>query len=219
VKKHQPYSKRADLPAAEIVTQYQAGDSLAKIARSYGTSANTVKRLLEQHGVQRRPAHAAFATTPRRGRQGVAESLPAEQIISRYRGGESLADLAAAYKVSVNTIRRVMDARGEERRSSAPKEGVSRAVSPKTEAEIVRRNHAGQSMHDIATALGISKTAVSNALERQAATPSTAPGFPRRDLPMDEIAKRRAAGESAQDLADEYGVSKATIHRRLKAMP
>ena len=218
MKKHKPYTKRADLPADEIVTRYQAGESLAKIARSYGTSDNTVKRILEQRGVQRRQAHEAFTKAPGRGPQGLAESLPAEQIISRYREGASLADLAKAYKVSVGTIRRVMDARGEERRSPAPTKGSSRATSHATEAEIVLRSKQGQSLRDIAAALGISKNTVRNALDRQATVPSNKPGFPRHDLPVEEIARRRAAGESAKELADEYGVSETTINRRLRTM-
>jgi DNA-binding CsgD family transcriptional regulator len=218
MKKHKPYSKRADLPANEIVSRYRAGESLAKIARAYGTSDNTVKRLLDQNGVQRRPAHEVFAKIPGKGPRGLAESLPAEQIISRYREGASLAELAKAYKVSVGTIRRVMDARGEERRSSAPRAGASRATSPETEAEIVRRSKQGQGLRVIADQLGISKNAVRKALDRQDSTPSNAPGFPRHDLPMEEIAKRRAAGKSARQLADEYGVSTSTINRRLKDM-
>ncbi len=212
MKKRQPYSKKDALPADEIVTRYRAGESLAQIARTYGSSANTVKRILEQQGVQRRPAHHAVTSAPGRGPRGLAESLPAEEIITQYREGAALLDLAEQYGVSVGTIRRVMDTRGEERRSPEPETGVARAISAETEAEIIRRSRRGESLRGIANALGISRGAVSKAFERNQVQASSH----RLDLPMGEIARRRAAGEPVQALATEYGVSRATLHRRLK---
>lgn len=210
MKKRQPYNKRDALPVNKVVAQYLAGDSLAKVAHTHGTSAGTVRRLLEQQGVPRRPAHEVFTKVPRKGIRGLAQSLPAEQIISKYRKGASLDDLAKEYKVSMGTIRRVMQAQGEERRSSAPEAGTSRAISPETGAEILRRYKQGLSLRAVANQFGISKDTVRRALAWQ--------GFTRPDLPMEEIAKRRAAEEPARQLADEYGVSTSTINRRLRNM-
>lgn len=312
--KRQSYSKRSDLPANEIVTRYQAGESLKQIAAAYGTSDNTVRRLLEDQGVQRRPgrvtakrtdpeseardgeivelygegvstvtlskryglatsavrsillrngvtlrsrseaAHSSQPSLPQipdsalpseritaeyesgasvaslaktygvsdvtilglLRRHGVElrtkQSLPAEEVIAQYREGASLADLAQTHGVSVTTIRRVMGASGEERRSPRP----ARVVSPEMAAEITRRNGDGESLRSIAASLGISRTAVKGALDRQAAEPSGPRRHARPDLPTDEIVKRRAAGESAHELAAEYGVTVSTINRRLQ---
>ncbi|WP_333758018.1 helix-turn-helix domain-containing protein [Streptomyces sp. ISBFB 2968] len=217
VKTKQPNTKRANLPVDEIVTRYRAGDSLVKIADAYGSSATTIRRVLDQQGQERRPAHWKLPEiTARPGRIGLADSLPKEQIISKYRDGMSLADLAAEYSVSVSTIRNVMDARGEARRSAQPQAGISRVLSADTENAVIRRNQAGESLQSIADSLGISRTAVRNTLARHSVQPSGPSRDKRPDLPMDEIVKRREAGESAKELADEYGVSPATINRRLQ---
>lgn len=215
-KKRSGYSSLTNLPADQVISRYEAGESMQQIAELYDTSANTIRRLLDQHGVERRRAHHKFDPEHWRGTR-VSASLPAEKVISEYRQGATLTELAKAYGVSVNSILRVMDARGEKRRASRPKAGVSRILSAKTEAEILRRNQAGESLRSIAASLGISRGAVTGALQRQSAQPSGPPRGPRPDLSVDEIARRHAAGESVQALADEYGVSQVTIRRRLKA--
>jgi transposase len=158
----QGYSKMALLPADEVVARYRAGDSLAKLAAAYDTSANTIKRLLEKHGEQRRPAHHGLTQTPLhlRGDRGVVESLPASKIISEYRDGASLAKLAQSYEVSINAIRRLMDAHGEPRRSSEAHKSLPRVLDGEKEAEIIRRHLNGESLRVIAAAVGLSKNTV-----------------------------------------------------------
>lgn len=158
------YSNRASLPADRIISLYQAGQSLKEIAAAYDTSDNTVRRLLDDHGVERRPSHHKFVPRVRGPR---LDDLPAaEKIISEYRAGATLATLAERYGVSVNAILRLMDARGEERRSSQPKKGASRILDDATEAEIVRRRQHGESLRAIAATFGISRGTVSNAIRR-----------------------------------------------------
>jgi DNA invertase Pin-like site-specific DNA recombinase len=166
-KKQRGYSKMSQLPADEVVSRYQTGDSLAKLADAYGTSPNTIKRLLEQHHVERRPAHQKFSeVSPHQRRQGVVESLPASKVISEYRDGASLAALAASYGVSVNSIRRLMDAHGEERRSSEAHKDKPRVLDQEAEAEIVRRHLLGESIRTIATDVHLSKTTVWKVVQR-----------------------------------------------------
>lgn len=86
--------------------------------------------------------------------------LPVEEIAEAYRNKASLALLARTYRVSTQTIRRRLDEAGIELRSKEP--------------------------------------------------------TPRTDLPLDEIALRRAAGCSIAFLAGEYGCSETTLKRRLR---
>lgn len=197
-----PRSPDSALPSEKVIAEYESGTSVSTLAMAYGVSDVTVLGLLRRHGVKLR----------------TSQNLPAEEVITRYRQGDSLAILAQHYGVSVKTIQRLMKAHGVERRSSAPQAGVPRVVSAETEAKIVQRNRAGESLRSIATSLGISRSAVKSVLDRRCVAPSGPKRGPRPDLPMEEIAKRRASGDTAEQLAADFGVSAATIRRRLQGM-
>ena len=197
-----PHVHDSDLPSEKIILEYTSGTSAATLAEAYDVTSATILWILRRHGVEVR----------------TRQHLPAEEVIDRYQQGDNLSTLAHRYGVSTGMIHRFLEAHGVERRSSAPQAGVPRVVSPETEAEILRRNREGESLRSIATSLGVSRAAVRNVLDRQSVQPSGPKRGPRPDLPMAEIARRHSSGETAKELAAAYGVSAATIRRRLQGM-
>ena len=85
--------KRIDLPVEEIISYYESGMTLTKIAEKYGVSYKTILARLRENGVKIRP--------PRSMRR---IDLPMEEIISEYQSGSSALKLAEKYGVSINTI-------------------------------------------------------------------------------------------------------------------
>ncbi|MFD8839753.1 helix-turn-helix domain-containing protein [Streptomyces griseofuscus] len=162
-------SKRDLLPAEEVVTRYQAGESLAALAESYGTSTGTVRNLLKEQDVPLRSRAWKFGKDGTGGyRGGVMDSLPVSEIISEYRDGATLAKLAKDHEVSVTTIVTLLDSRGEPRRSSrqVPWKGRSRVLTTEQEAEVVRRYQEGQAQRKIARDFKVSYGAVLGVLRR-----------------------------------------------------
>lgn len=214
-KKRRGNSNRASLPAKRIISCYEAGESLKSIAEVYETSAATIRRLLEEYGVERRPAHHKFV--PGQGIRPASKMTPAEKIISEYREGASLRALAKRYGISTRAVVRLMESRGEERRSSGEaQKGVSKVLDKATEDRIISRNQRGESLGAIAASLGISRGAAILVLKRRSVEATSVPRGPKSSLPMPEISARHAAGESPRSLAAEFGVHPATIRRRLR---
>jgi hypothetical protein len=49
---------------AEVVARYKAGLSAPRLAEMFGTTDMTVRRVLDRHGVARRPRQARLGVTP-----------------------------------------------------------------------------------------------------------------------------------------------------------
>jgi hypothetical protein len=71
---------RADLPIAQIIDRYRAGESTYAIGRSLGVSAQVVRERLIEVGVQRRPAGAHRRPLPR------ADECPAAPVCGGVKG-------------------------------------------------------------------------------------------------------------------------------------
>jgi uncharacterized protein (DUF433 family) len=85
--------KRIDLPVEEIISYYESGMTLTKIADKYGVSYKTIIARLRENGVKIRPSRSMKRI-----------ELPVEEIISEYESGSSALKLADKYGVSINTI-------------------------------------------------------------------------------------------------------------------
>lgn len=169
-------SRAVDLPAEQIVREYREGSSLAKIAAAHGTSDSTVGKLLDSLGVERRPRSWKLGTYDRSTRSDT-DSLPAEQIISEYKGGATLAKLAEAYEVSNTAIVNLLKAHGVERRSSRDVtwKGRSRVLTEEQEKQIITLYREGTSQRKLAHDFGVSRPVIAGVLQRHGMSPAKAP--------------------------------------------
>ena len=81
--------KRIDLPIEEIISEYQSGLSINKLADKYGVNFNTIWRRIKENGVKIRSNKI---------------NLPVEEIISEYQAGMNIYLLADKYGVGKDVI-------------------------------------------------------------------------------------------------------------------
>jgi transposase-like protein len=86
----------------DLIRLYRRAGSVASVAAELGVAYETARRWLREAGVALQP----------RGRPSPgAGTAPVDQIIERYRNGESVATIASTMDVSPNTVRnRLIDA-------------------------------------------------------------------------------------------------------------
>jgi hypothetical protein len=210
-----------DHPTDELVRRYRAGESCPAIGAATGLNRTTVQRRLKSAGVALRPAG-----WPRgRRRRDVEDS----DLIARYRGGETLAVIAAATGLNRAAVHYRLKRAGVELRRGGKARGYGRLDLPV--AAIIERYRAGESTCAIGRSLGVSAQAIRERLI-EAGVERRPPGTHRR--PASRVkerpaavsrwgAKRRSIGEflmrpeaegmTQQEIADACGVISPTSPR------
>jgi DNA-binding CsgD family transcriptional regulator len=142
--------------------------------------------------------------------------LSIDEMIRRYRAGETLAMLAAATGLRLTAIYRRLKGAGVKLRP--PGRRPSTGGLGATDADLVARYRAGETCKLIAAATGLSESVVRRRLRRagvemrQGGVPE---GFGRHDLPVAQIVERYRAGESTYAIGRALGVSNWTVRQRL----
>jgi len=83
----------------DMVSRYQAGESLVSLKRDYGHDVATIKGVLRSNGVELR------TKWNRNARSKAVYSIDLPELTSRYEAGETLEALAAHFRVSSSTVR------------------------------------------------------------------------------------------------------------------
>ena len=182
---------------AVLAVDYAAGQSLRRCGSWWGISAAEAARLLRGAGVGLRVALSC--------RAGSEPGVVAEA----YRGGLTLAQCAARFQVSIQTVVRRLDEAGVPRRSC----GRPRSEPAAATAEMAAAYLAGHTLAWCGAAWGISAAAAGRRLDeagiprrprtRQpaapAATPAPCPAARRRESLRRRVPEvpRRAAGRGA----------------------
>ncbi|MFD9443438.1 helix-turn-helix domain-containing protein [Streptomyces sp. NPDC060001] len=203
------------LPADEVIALYRQGSNLRDLADRYGCAPNTIKRILERHGVPRRGS-------PRRP----TVQLPEEDVVAAYRQGGTIAGIAAQYAVHGSAVRTLLVRSGVElrpvgrRRGSTGKSTKSKKSSlPKR--EVIASYKRGSTLKVLAERYGVSPSTICVLLEgegverRKSGDWESVPP-PRVQLPVGDILQAYAAGDSPRAISGRYGVSVSTIQRRLR---
>lgn len=187
------------LPEADVVAAYTEGRSLRSIAAEYGVPDRRVMRLLDQHGIKRRP-------------RKVAMQLPEADIRSRYESGQSIRSIAADLSLSQGTISRYLQEAGIKKASTA---------GQLPEAEIAESYTQGSTLAELAAEHGVVDSTILRVLDRAGVERrrSAPPRPAQTDIPDAEIRRLFREGTSASVLARRYGVSLRTIYRRLTEKP
>lgn len=189
-------ARRADVPAGEVARLYRAGQTVMQIAGRYQAAPATILRRLDTAGVTRRPC-------------SVPGPFPAGEAARRVtEEGASCAELARAYGVTADLVRRRLAARGVRAPLGAPR---LRRVTAAQVADLYVRD--GLTMSQIAAQYGVSRWLVAARLEEAAVT-ARRRGNP---VPVAEAAARYQDGASLAALAAGYSVSAGTLSRQLTA--
>jgi DNA-binding CsgD family transcriptional regulator len=187
---------QTDVPAGEVARLYRAGQTVTQIAGRYQAAPSTILRRLDAAGVTRRPRSAPGP-------------FPASEAARRVSDeGASCAELARAYGVTADVVRRRLAARGVRAPLGAPR---LRRVTAAQVADLYVRD--GLTMTQIAAQYGVSRWLVAARLEEAAVTPRPR-GNP---VPVAEAAARYQDGASLAALAARYSVSAGTLSRQLTA--
>ena len=183
-----------------VVAAVRAGAKQVQVSRISGLSKAQVSRVARGGTSGRTPLPPATH---------LVDTLPAKDIVTRYRAGETTYQLGRAYGCSQTTIISILKRHGVSRR-------VGRLIElPVSDEELARRYLEERAeLQQLAAELGVKPNLVSR---RVAAAGVAVPvGHRRMDLPDAEIVARYKRGEPVQRIARSYGVSWPTIMRRIR---
>jgi DNA-binding CsgD family transcriptional regulator len=139
-----------------------------------------------------------------------------DELVRRYRAGESCAAIAAATGLRPTTVQGRLKRAGAKLRP--PGRPASRGPLGVTDADLVARYRAGESCAAIGEATGLSRTTVHGRLRRagvELRRGAEARRHERLDLPVAGILERYRAGESAEAIGRSLGIAGQTVRRRL----
>lgn len=101
-----PGRYRADIDLCDVVERNHGGEPIASIADDLGVSATTLHNRFKEAGIKIKKNY----NPPRK-------DVPVEEIVKRYKGGESIWQIADDYPVSHETIRKRLIEAGVELRA------------------------------------------------------------------------------------------------------
>jgi transposase-like protein len=139
--------------------------------------------------------------------------LPDEEIAARYDAGEPIVELAAAYGVSTPVIYTRLREQGRTQR--LPR------IHAKQRAQILDLYGSGMSGKAVAKRLGIARSTVRKVVREagmKRPTHEELAAAHARSSVVQEIARRHRAGQTVRALAEEYGIPRTTLTRRLAAL-
>lgn len=191
---------RKALHQSILTAVHGAGVRQAEASRAAGMSKAQVSRLV------RGATSGKHKLPPARY---LVDTLPREEIVTRYRGGESAVSLGNDFGCSNSTILDVLRQAGVQ-----PRKG-STVDLPVPAEELARRYLEDRVMlRDMAAEFGVTVNLISRRLAKAGVVVPL--GKRRMDLPDEEIVARHRQGESVASLARAYGVSQPTIKYRLE---
>lgn len=177
-----------------------SGARQADLVRSTGLSRAQVSRIARGASSGRQQLPPA---------QHVVDTLPADEIIARYRSGASARTIGETYGCSASTILAVL------RRHHVQRRVARRIELSIPTAEIVRRYRDERcEIKAIAAGLGVAPHLISRRLAEGGVKVPV--GQRRMDLPDAEIRRRHREGETVVSLSAAFGVSGPTIERRIR---
>ena len=107
---------RPDIPTAQLIAEYRAGDSTRTIGKRYGISHATVAYRLRRLGVLRKRGPVLkLRAAPQKRRRKPPQAL-IDQIVAGYQAGATLRGLGERYHYSHTSIKDILEAAGVPRR-------------------------------------------------------------------------------------------------------
>jgi transposase-like protein len=191
----------------EIARRYIEGETVNKIAASFGVSGIPVTNALKRCGVKRRTNadYSIWTATP--------ESI--DEILRLFDEGWSVKRIARHVHTKDMNISHVLKEAGLNPRLG----GKWKVFTDAQAAQLVTEHESGLSLSELARRHATSATVIRNTLRRQGveSTYRKRQAFwtPERDA---WLVEQYQSGRSQQDLADELHYSQTAIGRRLQAL-
>ncbi|MGI5203031.1 helix-turn-helix domain-containing protein [Spirillospora sp. CA-108201] len=194
--------------------RYEAGESVPVIAAAWGLTPRQVYRWMRHERINRRPPGAPMWDE---------FPISLEELRGWYESGESISGLARELGVSEKAVVMRLAKSGAVLRSREERGRGRRRMELAVPSPVLRlRYEAGESLYDLARALGVVPATVKVRLLEAGTTMRPVGGRDGRNkielaISLRELRRRREAGESLASLAEELGVCEATIWARLKS--
>lgn len=216
-------ASEAPIPISDdqIAFMYREGMSIRNIAEAYGIGKDTVERSLRRTGTPRRRRGRGPASTYALTRAGISD----DQIAFMYREGMSIRDIAGAYGLVTDSVKRSLQRTGTPRRTHHEAGRTPSVLAkigntgPKTERKIVDLYLSGpeQSMAAVAATLGVDQRTVKKTLARYDIVTRGRGEAGRKVTPeMEQRAiEMYQAGTSSLEISRAFGVGQATVRRIL----
>lgn len=142
----------------EIVARYEQVETARVVAEEFGTSSETIRRILKRHGVPRTHRHPKQPKTS--SSKNRHKGISTDEVCELYEPGVSLTAVAAAIGCTIQTIRYHMEKGGIYDAEEA------RATKRRSDAEICRLYDEGKTNREIAELFDISPQTVSKVAKR-----------------------------------------------------
>lgn len=216
-------ASEATIPISDdqIAFMYREGMSIRNIAEAYGIGKDTVERSLRRTGTPRRGRGRGPASTYALTRAGISD----DQIAFMYREGMSIRDIAGAYGLVTDSVKRSLQRTGTPRRTHHEAGRTPSVLAkigsagPKTERKIVDLYLSGpeQSMAAVAATLGVDQRTVKKTLARYDIVTRGRGEAGRKVTPeMEQRAiEMYQAGTSSLEISRAFGVGQATVRKIL----
>jgi len=192
----------------EIAIAYKEGETAQKLARRYGVTGPTIKKALQESGVDVRSYSEA---------QGGLTDDKIRELIDLYKEGWNTVQLAENYGIGDGTVGRYLDRAGVQKRTWSEARG---GLSDKQKEEVVRRYLDGETSVDIAKDYDVYYGSVLRAVKASGneirSLSESKIMKTERDLYVDDIVARYEKGESAISIAEDYPVTDAGIRSLLR---
>ncbi len=153
-------------------------------------------------------------------KKNIKIEIPIDEIVKKWKQGDTQRELAIEYGVSTNTINKRISEYYEKIVKSKPKRKQKPKPKPRIELpidEIVEKWKQGTTQTELAKEYSVS----TNTIGRRIAEYHKKIGKPnpkqkqKLDLPINEIVKKWKRGSTKTELAIEYGISYFTINSRI----
>ncbi|MBT2225996.1 helix-turn-helix domain-containing protein [Nonomuraea sp. NEAU-A123] len=191
---------------AELVRRYEDGETIRALSVSFNMTTAGISEKLYSAGVEIRPA------APKLIDLGITD----EELIKRYKAGESMADLGRSLNLNLTTIKRRLKKAEIELRSRGASKRLNLGVS---DEELAKRYEAGESVSAISRSLGFGWGVIKRRLDDMGIEIRPA-GSENRPVDLgvseNELVARYTAGESIGAIGRSLGRDRETIRRRLK---
>jgi transposase len=187
--------------AAQVVTAYQAGESMAEINRLTGLAIQTIRRILAANGVEQRPYHT--------------QEEMRLTIIELHLAGYNATGIARETGVTRQTVLNILKASNVYRRPpNAPRPFALRELPL---VEIADRINAGETVYTLAKEFGVTFGGLRKRLEKDGLIPPQPRRTAKTGISPFEFIQAWQESSSLDEVCDRLGVSKKYVAARANA--
>ncbi|MFB6665975.1 helix-turn-helix domain-containing protein [Streptomyces parvus] len=195
-----------------IMPRALTDEQIKEIRALYADGVRTVE-IAERYGVSRPTVLNAVPTEERRPRGPWKPLAEAEEVVAKYRSGQTMTALAAAYGVDRTKISRILMDAGVQRRPAKP------PALDLPAKEIAAAYRSGKTLRAIAAVYGVTPDPIRRVLAEQGVQTRSTGYTPSLSRTQKEEALRlREQGVSTAEIAERFGVSRGIAQAAVRGV-